>query len=215
MVAAYRRFDEEVLVPLPSPLHDVMAVRGTNLLANLAVLRELGREAAYYEALEPRYEQPIRELIGLNWVAIDIARAHYEAMDRLFHTPAEQQNVAYLVSRRLNSFLIQSLINPLRKAGVVTPFAIARRAPFIWGRAFNGGGLTVIQTGESALRVEVHRLSLTEVMYWRVAFCGTLRAVLSLGHPDISIILRNYRADKHVVLYDATWPALVEPRFTK
>jgi hypothetical protein len=173
------RGGEEVIVPFPAPretLAPATHFRSTWVFSSQESLRERGHFDEYRRLLQSHQETILSTLVGV-WLPMEVARAHYEACDRLRLSEAEQVAMGETVGARMRGTLLSTVVKMARGAGV-TPWTIIPRLDQISRRGANGGGAAVYKLGPKEVRVEFVGLELFDVSYFRHAFRGVL---LSIG----------------------------------
>lgn len=84
----------EPFVPLPVPLdriEHVRAVRSTLLSGSIQALRNRNMFEDYFKVLAPQHHEAIRSMVAGVWIPLELAKAHYDALERLI--PDEQSQL--------------------------------------------------------------------------------------------------------------------------
>jgi hypothetical protein len=185
MLQAARSRSHEVLVPLPceaSALKPPTDLRGTVLSASFQLVREHNLEAAYFRALPAELHDAVRFVVPLSWVPLDLARAHFRAMDRVFPDPRQQVLNGKLSSERTQSSWIKTLVRALVASGQAPTLGFIKRIPSAFERLqLNGGGVAVLSSGPKDARIELYAQPLVETSYIRHGWQGMFEAGISLA----------------------------------
>lgn len=172
---------EEVIVPLPAPRETIRPAteyRSTWLVSSLQALRARGLFDEYRRNLRAHEETILSALVGV-WLPMDVARAHYDACERLGLSEAEQVAMGDAVGDRMRGTLLATVVKTARGAGV-TPWTIIPHVARICARGTNGGGAAAYKLGPKEARLEFVGVELFDVDYFRNAFRGVLLGVGSL-----------------------------------
>jgi hypothetical protein len=171
----------EVVVPLrnaPSDIPPVTRVRTTLIHSSRRALGERGLLARYCQRLEPSDRAALHQLIPGRWISIELAHAHYRAIDGLALPTSEQVALGSAVGPHVQGTLVATLMRMAQRLGL-TPWTSVNQYARIWDRLFIGGDLLVEKVGEREACVTMYNLSLLEVPYFRVALRGLQEAGLS------------------------------------
>jgi len=171
----------EVVVPLrniPNEIPAVTRVRTTLIHSSRRALDERGLLAAYCRQLTPSDRSALDQLIAGRWLSIELALAHYRAIDRLALPTSEQVALGSAVGGHIQSTLLATLLRMAQGLGL-TPWTSVNHYARIWDRLFIGGDLLVEKLSEREASVTMYNLLLLEVPYFRVALRGLQEAGLS------------------------------------
>ncbi len=173
---------ETVIVPFAAPrdqLPPADGYRSTWLMSSLQALRDRGHLDAYFKALPPDLHDTMRSLVVGVWVPLSLARAHYEACDRLQLGTAEQIALGRAVSDRAQGAMLGTVVRMARSAGV-TPWTVLPQYRRLFERGVRGGGISVVKLGPKEARIDIVGCELFEIHYFRVAFRGVLQGIAGL-----------------------------------
>ena len=165
--------------PSPQRSSSVTHVRGTLLLSSLLSLSENGLRAAYFESLPVGRHGDIVQLVASEWVPIELARAHYEACDRLPLTGEQQAGFGAGVAKRMTSGLIGTLVRVTKAAGF-TPGTQVENYGRVWDRLFKGGQVSVSLKGPKEVQLVLAGMPRSDIPYYRNASRGIQRGMFSL-----------------------------------
>jgi hypothetical protein len=181
MAALRERESEEIIVAFPArreAIPPATLYRSTWLFSSLETLRARGHFDAYRRQLRSHEEAILSTLVGV-WLPMEVARAHYEACDRLGLSEAEQFAMGDAVSERMKGTLLSTAVKAARGVGV-TPWTILPQLERLCRRGTSGGGTAVFKLGPKEVRVEFVGVELFDIDYFRHAFRGVLHSVGSL-----------------------------------
>lgn len=171
----------EVVVPLrnvPDAIPPVTRVRTTLIQSSRRALGERRLLGAYVAQLAASERQALDQLIAGRWLSMDLALAHYRAIDRLALPTSEQVALGSAVGTHIQNTLMATLLRMAQGLGL-TPWTSVHQYARIWDRLFIGGDLLVEKLGEREACVTMYNLPLLEVPYFRVALRGLQEAGLS------------------------------------
>jgi hypothetical protein len=199
----------EVLVPLPCRPHELLPpthLRGTVLASSFQLVREHGLEAAYLAALPAALHDAIRYVVPISWVELDIARAHFLAMEKVFPETRQQIENGHTSSARTQGTYLMTVVRALQASGQICALSFIKRIPDAFERMLRGGGaLTVLGTGPKDARVEMHAHPLVETAYIRNSWQGMFEAGISMSTRRCFVRqdMRFTRADR--LAFDISW----------
>lgn len=198
---------EEVLVPLPCPAAQVplvSQVRGSMLVGAWGPLREEGLEERYWAALAPRSVSALRALVSQEWLPVEAALDHYEAIESLgFSEEKARRNGARNMERVQGSY-VGTVLRGLGALGVVSPFTLLARSAAARDRLVRGGAMTVVRTGEREARLENHGDPFAHLRYNSAAYEGFVEASLVLVARN-PVVRRLPQRGKHVSAFAVRW----------
>jgi hypothetical protein len=157
----------------------VTGVRSTLLHSSISQLRAAGHFEAYEGRLPLAEKSLILETLAPTWLSITTAEAHYRTCDELGLDPEELLKIGAQVGTSLNNTLVGTLVRVAKATGV-TPWQFFGQLERLWGRAFQGGAISVVRLGPNEALIDVRKLSLCQYAYFRHAFCGVLTSTAGL-----------------------------------
>ncbi len=197
----------EVVVPLrnlPSQVPPVTRVRTTLVFSSRLALEARGLIPAYSEGLAPTDKSALENLVAGRWLGIDLALAHYRAIDRLRLPLSEQVALGSDVGKRIQGTLVATLLRMAQGLGL-TPWTGVSQYARIWDRLFMGGDLLVEKLGEREAAVTMYNLSLLGVPYFRVAVRGLQESGLSAIYSWKKIHVIEVASTDTSAKYRLTW----------
>jgi hypothetical protein len=155
-------------------------VRSTLVTLSLDAVRTRGRLADYERRLTARYREAIFSSIAGVWLPLDVAQAHYAAVDALGFTSTEAMTIGQAVGDRINGTLLGTMVKLAAGAGVTPWFALGYSGK-LYERIFHGGGgVSIVRLGPKEARAEVVGVPLLGVGYFRAAMRGMFKAACEL-----------------------------------
>jgi hypothetical protein len=146
-------------------------VKSTLLVGSLRALRMRGHGDAYLARVDPHVAEAISAGVP-QWLPIEVAEAHYGACDALGLTVDEMMKIGAIVAPTAASG-VKVILRAARTTGA-TPWTALERAPTYWARMYDGGALSVTQTGPKDATILVRGNSLARYAYWRTGLRGII-----------------------------------------
>jgi hypothetical protein len=171
----------EKVIPLryaANKIPPVTRVRSTLVRSSIRTVEQRGFLPAYMGHLPADVREMVLDVVPGNWVEIDVALAHYRAIDKLGLSVSEQLSMGGAVGNNVQGLLVGTLMRLARGVGL-TPWSGVGQYVRIWDRLFLGGDLEVEKASEKEAIVTMHGLRLFSVPYFRVAIRGLQQAGLT------------------------------------
>lgn len=188
-------------MPLHAPverIESVRSVRSTLLSGSIQAMRARGLYEKYFTELPPQHHEAMRSMVAGVWIPLELARAHYDALDRLVPSEADQLDMGRDVADRIHRTILATVARAATGVGV-TPWTGLAHFPKLWERTFVGGGVSVTKISPKDARVDVVRLSLMETSYFRHAFRGVMTAGVELFCRRAFAVELPKRGDVHAI----------------
>lgn len=169
---------KEIILPYPAPfdsLEPVTEIRSTLIASSLQSLKARGHFDRYSRLLAAEHRDTILHCIAGQWFPIAVGLAHYSACDRLGLSVAEQLDIGSDVSRRVHETFLGVLVKMAKGVGV-SPWLVLGKGNQLFSRLARGGGIQITKVGPKDVEIEIARLPLLEVTYFRNA-CQALYQV--------------------------------------
>ena len=173
---------EEPILPLrgsPALVEPVRQVKGALLSTSLRWVRESPYADEYWRALG-EHEEALRQLIVTTWLPVEVAMAHYGALDGLPVAHGEQRRVGQLAADRIQGSWAATVIRGLKATGAVDPARVLGRFDQGWKRLMMGGQGAVYRIGPKDLRVECHGLPMMRFGFFRSLMAGMQEGTLGM-----------------------------------
>ena len=164
----------ESIVALRHPAGEappVTRVRSTLVASSLRTTRNRGLYDRYLEHLPAKYRDPILGAVAGSWLDIEVATAHYRALDALGLPVADQVAMGEAVGDVINGTFLRTVLHLARNMGT-TPWAALKQYTRLWERLFDGGDVEVDKLGPKEALVQMHGNSLFAIPYIRLALRG-------------------------------------------
>jgi hypothetical protein len=176
------RFEPVVQVDYMAPGQPtVTAVRGSLGVGIKKLLGTTGHYERYLELIPPEQREPIRFSLASSWVPVSQALAHCQAVDTLQLGEKEVQDIGRVLGGYIVDNFFASVLRTARNSGADGGvWMCLKHGDRMWSRVYQGGGLSVIQTGPKDAIVEVHGLPFAESPTFRVMHCAFLRGIVML-----------------------------------
>jgi hypothetical protein len=196
----------EVIVPPLAWSTPATELRGTLLASSLAMVREQGKETAYFAALDPAYHEAVRSVLAQAWLPMDLAVAHYRAMGTIFPAAHEQIDNGKIVSERTQNGYLRTIVRALHATGSLDIPTAVRRLPAVLERMVRGGGVaSAYRTGLKDVRIELADYPFLRASYTHNAWQGMFYSALSLVTARLTVRQDlRYRSDARMAL-DVSW----------
>lgn len=189
----------------PHAVPPVTHVRGTLLAGSLRALNESHKKERYDEVLDPDYRHAILNLVVASWVPVDVAVAHYRAMDAVGYTPEQQVDNGRLVAQRIQNTYVGTIIRGLKASGTVSVWALLERFPIAWGRLMEGGASAVYRLGPKEARVECHGVPFANIAYFRAGWEGMFESTIELVTRKVYTRQLPNLQTSSVIAYRISW----------
>ena len=168
--------DERAFLPFPTSREAVPPAthfRSTWLVATHQLLRDRGLYEAYVARLPEQHCEAITHSIAGTWLPIDVAVAHYSALDALDIPPEEQTMLGRLTTARVQESVIGTIIKLATNVGA-NPWTIYAQLQRLWSRVFHGSAVAVFVLGPKEARLEVVGWPCAFSTYVRNSLVGVL-----------------------------------------
>ncbi len=169
----------EIVLPFPPRPEPVRNVRSTVLIASLTSLRELGQEAAWRQRIDPVHGDRIAPTSAGVMLPVEVAVAHYRAIDALGLTVEEISRLGASVFRRVGGTLLGTMVELARGVGV-NPWTLDRQLQRFWRRAYDGGAVQVVRLAAKEAELELVQCALLDTRYDRLSLVGHLHGMTEL-----------------------------------
>jgi hypothetical protein len=195
----------EVLIPCPTDLKPVTAVRGTVIVSSLASLRMHDRYERYRELLDPSVREELCHCVAASWVSMDLALQHYDACERLRLEPAEMIEMGEYVGQKIQGTFMATLTRAFRAAGA-TPWSLLGQIDRLWARLMFGGGVAIRAVGPKDAVMDWLGSPLYRFRHYCYGFCGVMNVGFRLvGTRVFFVRIERVSADGSTATYRASW----------
>ena len=174
--------EREIFLPFPTPLasmETVSEVRSTLIASSLQALKTRDLLERYTKLLPVEHHESILHCVAGQWFPLAIAFAHYNTCDKLGLTLEQQKDIGADVSRRIHETFLGVIVQMAKGVGV-TPWTVLGRGNQLFSRVARGGGVQVTKIGPKDAQIEIARLPLLEVPYFRTACQGIYQLAIGM-----------------------------------
>jgi hypothetical protein len=198
----------EVVVPLRTSPHDitpVTRVRTTLVHSSRRALEKRNLLAAYSTQLSRADRAALENLVPGRWLGMDLAMAHYRAVDALQLPLSDQLALGGNVADIIQGTLIGTLLRMASQGLRLTPWTGVNQYARIWDRLFMGGDLMVEKLGPREAVVTMYKLPLLGIPYFRVALRGVQEIGLSAIYSWHKLHVSELSSAESSAKYRLTW----------
>jgi hypothetical protein len=176
------RFEPIVLVEYTTPGSPIVtAVRGSLGVGVKKLLGATGHYERYLALLPEENREAAKYALATSWVPAAQAMMHQQTVDALDLTDKQVQEMGQVLGGYILDNLFASVLRAARNAGAEAgAWMCLKHADRVWNRVYQGGGVSVIQTGPKDAIIEVHGLPFAESPTFRVMHCAFLRGIVML-----------------------------------
>ena len=197
---------EEWILPFATPrerIAEVTRVRSTLIASSLQVVRDRQLIDRYRSLLPAEHQDAVLQSIAGTWLSLEVASAHYRAMDGLFSGSNETFDVGRTVAEKIQNSVLATLAK--LATGGVTPWAALAQIDRLWARLFVGGAVAVSKRGPKDALCEVVGNPLVEIAYFRGAFRGLISGGLGLFCTKAYVSEHARSAEPHRIVFRLAW----------
>jgi hypothetical protein len=163
----------------PGKLRETFQFRSSWLGSSLAALRTRGLLEAYRERLPARYHEPIFAHVAGVWLAIDVAVAHYDSIDRLNIAASTVFEMGLQIQDHAQPILAPLALRAAKGAGV-TPWTILAQSRKLWDRTWRGGDFAIDKLGPKEAELVIVGWTIAGSPYVRGAMRGIFHGLLGM-----------------------------------
>jgi hypothetical protein len=164
----------EVFLPFPTERHLIRPAtqfRSTPIVTSIETLRAEGHFARYAELLGPRRDETLLCAAG-TWMAMSLAREHYQACEALGLSLQEQYAMGRAAGARAGKGWLATFLSLARGSGM--NWSLISQTGRVWKRMANGGGVAAYRLGPKEARLEFVGCELFDIPYFRNGFRGLI-----------------------------------------
>lgn len=171
---------------LPDAIGELTHVRGTLLASSMQSLRSRGLFERYSALLPDDLRDRVLNSVAGEWLASEIAIAHYSACDALCLAVEDQIGMGRDVSRRTHETFLGLIVKMAYEVGV-TPWFVFPKINSLYMRVFRGGGIQITRLGSHEAKVQTLGLSPLGITYFRNAYLGMYEAGVGMFASNVQV----------------------------
>jgi len=199
----------EIILPFPEPLaqlETVSEIRSTLIASSLQALKTRGLLERYTELLPKELHDTVLHCIAGQWFPLAVGVAHYQACDDLGLSLEQQREIGSDVSRRIHEASLGVLVQMAKGVGV-TPWTVLGKGNQLFARMAKGGGLQITKLGPKDAQIEIGRLPLLEIPYFRTAAQGIHQVVIGMfaKRAHVRFVAAESRAPGELTTLHVSW----------
>lgn len=192
------------LRPLDTDVESLTHVRGTLIVASREQMKVLGEYERYLSALSPQANVALVSLIAASWVPVELAVAHFEAIDKLELDTDVIEAATGAVAAKLHGVLLRTVAKAAQATGV-TPLSVVRTLGTLWGRTFRGGAVGVKQTAPKEGTVFVVGSPLLSSRYHRTGIRVHIQVAADLFSERAFVREQSYKPAHEELAIRVQW----------
>jgi hypothetical protein len=170
----------EVFLPFRnSPVAPISEVRSTLIMAGILAVRAQGLFGAYSESLSSGVREQIAGLAGGIWVPVEIAVAHYSAMDRLGIGHSVIEALGADVAARTWKHILAPVFARSKRLGP-KPWASLSYAQDTAQLNWRGGDVRIFKEGPTQALYEWAGQPCADIPYFVTSFGSFMRELMKL-----------------------------------
>ncbi len=178
--------------------------RSSWLASSLRALRARGYFDAYQQRLPSAFHAPVLESVAGAWLPIDVAVAHYAAIDSLGIPAAVMFDMGREVQNRAQAILAPLALRAAKDAGV-TPWVVFGQAKKLWERTWRGGDFAVDKLGPKDAELEIVGWTVASSGYIRHAMRGVCDRMLGTFCQKVYVREVAAKCGKTSLAYRVAW----------
>jgi hypothetical protein len=169
---------EEVFLPYPEN-RVATRFRSTWLSSSLKAMRTRGLLDQYLENLPRQHHAAVLDAVAGVWLPVEVAVAHYDAMDRLKLPESEIVKIGLEVTERFHSAFFSTVFRLAQGVGA-TPWSVFRHCQRMWDKTWVGGGIAIWKLGPREARCEIVGWPCARFDYCRIGMRGVTLGTVNL-----------------------------------
>jgi hypothetical protein len=180
----------EILIAHEPNAGPVSAVRNILIQFSIAELKAANLYESYAAVASPQLLEDLLSRLGPGWIPIELAFAHYEAVERVKLDSDATAALGASVGDRLTQ---TALVSHAKKTRDESHDLWSQVGPLhrMWRRLHEGGSLAVIKTGPKEMLLEQRGLTLNRLRHFRerqlAAITATLDAVAAQKYSCLKV----------------------------
>jgi hypothetical protein len=198
-----------VILRFPAPLAELdpaSEIRSTLIASSIQALRSHGHIERYSALLPEQYHDKVLHCIAGQWFPLAVGFAHYQACEQLGLSMEQQREIGSDVSHRIHETFLGVVVKMAKGVGV-TPWTALGRGNQLYARILRGGGSQMTRLGPKDAQIELGRLPLLEIPYFRTAALGMYQTAIGLfaTRAHVRLVAAQSRAPGYLTTMHASW----------
>lgn len=199
----------DVILPFPAPLAELdvaREIRSTLIASSIQALRSHGHIERYTQLLPEQYRDKVLHCIAGQWFPLGVGAAHYQACEQLGLSIEQQRQIGSDVSHRIHETFLGVVVKMAKGVGV-TPWTALGRGNQLYARILRGGGTQMTKLGSKDAHIELGRLPLLEIPYFRTAALGMYQTAIGLfaTRAHVRLVAAQSRVPGFLTTMHASW----------
>ena len=193
-------------MPFREPREGIPAAthfRSTWLSTSVRGIRERGLLPRYLARLPASHHEAVLGSVAGVWLPIEVAVAHYRALDALGLGPSEIVEMGREAGQRAQGTAVVTAARAAPRE--LTLWSVLGQLPRVWDRMWVGGGTAVFKLGERDARLEIVRWPCAAVSYCRVALRGVVQGWAELASGRVLVTELPSRCGPTCLTYRVQW----------
>lgn len=173
--------------------------------SSVAELKLLGLYERYTACIDPLSLGEINDQIGPGWLSVELAMAHYRAVDAIGINDADVQQLGGTAGEKL----ARTLTVPTASSGpdsAISPWDLVGAFERLGKRIYDGGSIQYVKLGPKQLYIENIGNPLFSVHYYRLAHLAFMRrSFATLGANVIEARITKFRITGALIEVSLAW----------
>jgi hypothetical protein len=186
------------------PIKPIAEVRSTLIMAGIQTLRAQGLYPRYSEILSPDWRERIFGLAAGIWVPVDVAVAHYKAMDQLAIEPASIEVIGAEVAERTWKHILAPVFLRAKRIGP-KPWEALTFTHETTDLNWRGGDVRIFKEGPTQALYEWVGQPCARVPYFVTSFGAFMRALMNLFSQQAHCYVVRDRCSGTTIALRLSW----------
>jgi hypothetical protein len=176
------------------------------VLSSIAELQDVGLYERYRANIDGSALAEILEMIGPGWMPVKLAKAHYDACDRMQLGEPQLEEMGVRAGGKMSSTLLVAGAQGTSATAERSPWELVGAYSRMGRRLYEGSSSQYVKLGPNKLLIEHIGNPLFGIRYFRIAHASFMRGTFrSLGVDIVDLVYSPYRSDKARIEARLTW----------
>lgn len=185
---------------------NVTHVRGMLLVTGRDNLRELGVFEQYERLLPHSQRDAVLYALASSWVPIEVALVHYRTCDQLELDAVQIARLGELSAARMIDTFFGRALKLSRELGADSYWQLLAQHGRVYDRMYQGGGVTVLQTGPKDMWLENHGQPLVSCRFWRSLYLAYMASIgRAFAKASYVNLVRPRTPSPHAIAITGSW----------